>query len=164
LATFFAIVVGFGTLANTQTLTIGSISAVPGQTPTIPAPQSTSVVLLECCRYYTKSFSLPTVPAQSAGNADAVWFPSTVTGAAGGICQQVNLPTTMAKTTPVYTFYNPQAANAFVWNYSTMASFTATALQQAGNRSFAINFTSDAGCAVGNVLGFHFTADARLGF
>ena len=162
-ATYFAIVVGTGTLSNTKTLTIQSISCVPGQIPTIPAPKSQPQTLLECCRYYTKSFSLGTAPAQNSGNEDACWFPSTVGNNGQGVCPQIPLPTTMVKATPSYTFYNPQANNAFVWNYNTMASFAATSLQQAGNRSFAINFTADATCQVGHVLGFHFSADARLG-
>ena len=55
-ATFFAIVVGFGTIATTAGMQIISVSLCSGQVPTIPAPQTIDQVLRECQYYYEQSY------------------------------------------------------------------------------------------------------------
>ncbi len=67
-ATFMAIVVGFASIPITNTVTIQSISLVPGNIPTQPAPQTADEVLRECQYYYEKSYE----PAVLAGASSAI--------------------------------------------------------------------------------------------
>ena len=64
-ATFFAIVVGTGSIAAAGTIEFGSVSLVPGDIPTIPAPQTPDEVLRETSYYFETSYS----PANSIGAA-----------------------------------------------------------------------------------------------
>jgi hypothetical protein len=61
----FAIVVSFTTTTIGQGVTVNSISLVPGDIPTRPAPQTADEVLRECQYYYEKSY-LPGVYAGAA--------------------------------------------------------------------------------------------------
>lgn len=59
----FAIVVGFETLENTNSIVIQSCSLVPGYISTIPAPQTVNEVLNDCRRYWEMSY--PNYPVSS---------------------------------------------------------------------------------------------------
>ncbi len=65
---YFAIVVGCNTVLSGNAIEFRSISLVPGQIPTISAPQTQDEVLRECQRYYETTF-LPgaTVPSAVTG-------------------------------------------------------------------------------------------------
>lgn len=52
----FAIVIGTNVVTDEHSIVIDSISLVPGQIPTIPAPQSIDEVLRECQYYWESSF------------------------------------------------------------------------------------------------------------
>jgi hypothetical protein len=56
-ATFGAIVVGFAPITVGNSVTINSVSLVPGKIATRPAPQTFDEVLRECERYYEKSYA-----------------------------------------------------------------------------------------------------------
>lgn len=64
-AKFFAIVVGTGAMAQNVVLSINSISCVPGDIPTIPAPQAIDEVLRECQYYYEKTYAPATPPGNN---------------------------------------------------------------------------------------------------
>lgn len=55
-ATFFAIVVGTSSIASAKAIGFNSISLVPGQVATIPAPQTLDEVLRECQYYYETTY------------------------------------------------------------------------------------------------------------
>jgi len=57
LATFFAIVVGFAELPINQSIQFNSISLVPGNIPTRPAPQTPDEVHRECEYYFEASYN-----------------------------------------------------------------------------------------------------------
>jgi hypothetical protein len=59
----FAIVVTFAVPTTGTQVVINSISCVPGDIATPPAPQTASEVLRECQYYYEKSYALNVVPA-----------------------------------------------------------------------------------------------------
>jgi hypothetical protein len=86
-ATFFAIVVGSGVLNAGQTVNFDSISLVPGDIPTRPAPETGSIAQQRCMHYYEMSFEPGTVPAtgilvgvnsfaQANGAASTIYAPS----------------------------------------------------------------------------------------
>jgi len=65
---YFAIVVGTNTVLAGNAVEFRSISLVPGQIPTIPAPQTQDEVLRECQRYYETTFLKgATVPSAVTG-------------------------------------------------------------------------------------------------
>lgn len=67
-ATYFAIVVGTASISNGTTLTFNSISVVPGDIPTKPAPQTLDQVIQECQYYYEKSYPVNIVPGTASTN------------------------------------------------------------------------------------------------
>ncbi len=73
-STLFAMVVTFSwpAGATTTNINVNSISLVPGDIPTRPAPQTTDQVLRECQYYYEKSYDIGTLPV--AANAPGPLF------------------------------------------------------------------------------------------
>lgn len=61
-ATFFAIVIGFASVANMNSISLYSVNCCPGYVATIPAPQTLDEVLAECQFYYEKSYSTQVLP------------------------------------------------------------------------------------------------------
>ena len=80
-ATYFAIVVGTTAITNAQTINFNSISLVPGDVPTIPAPKSVNEVIRDCQRYYEKSYAFQTMPGTTTQNNMCL--------ALQNVCQQV---------------------------------------------------------------------------
>jgi hypothetical protein len=164
-ATFFAIVVGFGAMINTNTVDINSISLVPGMIPTIPAPQSADEVARECERYYNMSFPLGTLPQSALGaNSGDIAFINNKLLAGGvlGSSHSILFASIMRKS-PTVTLYNPNAAGAQAYNYITGASTTNTIAYNVTTKQFAVTYNADAGAVIGDHMGIHWTADARLG-
>lgn len=165
-ATFFAIVVGTGTLQSGNYLGVASVSLVPGDIPTIPAPQTTDEVLRECQRYYYSSFLSGVAPVQNAGTNTGEFYALATAGGNALNSFSVRFPTPMRKT-PVNPpiFYNPVAANAFIRDFDAGADFFTTALKAntLTANGFIVNGTSPFATVNGNDIGVHFTADARLG-
>ena len=160
---FIAIVIGFGTLTGGNSIEIDSVSLVPGNVPTIPGSQKYSTVISECQHYYSMSFPNGTVPAQNLGTGTGeLIFPATVAGANKNVSQSVWLPSVM-RTTPNMMGYSPGAATTQVYDETASAACTMTGLTNNTNRGFFVSTTANAGTSVGNSLGLHWTADARLG-
>lgn len=65
-ATYFAIVVGTSSMTSSATLTINSISLVPGDIATPPAPKTWDETLRECEFYYEKSYDNDVIPGDSS--------------------------------------------------------------------------------------------------
>lgn len=55
-ANFVAIVVGFAEFNSADTITINSVSLVPGEIPCRPAPKTADEVIMQCRRFYEKSY------------------------------------------------------------------------------------------------------------
>lgn len=164
-ATYFAIVVGFAEMDAAESIDVESISLTPGSIPTRPAAQTESQALLDCQRYYWKTFEPGTAPAQNVG-ADTGEFRYTVTiaGSSNNYAPSIYLPSIM-RIEPTVTFYNPQAANALARNLdaagdASATDFTNGTLTQ-NNLSFRV--AGQAGWTVGQRLGVHLVADSRLG-
>ena len=119
--------------------------------------------VLRCQRFFQKSFPYAVTPAQNtANNLGAFQHTVTTAGAAASYSGVLSFSPTMHRT-PTMTFYNPNAANAFTWNYNTTTSGTATAASGITNEKFlALQTTGVAGWAVGQLLAIHWTADSEL--
>jgi hypothetical protein len=150
--------------ANTQTSAILANSAAtfqvsgvylePGATCTPYPATRYNQELLRCKRYYCKTFSPGTKPAQSAGVNDSH---TQVSQAANGFGTAWWFPVEM-RAAPTVTTYNPSAANANWRDTSNNADRTVN-LGTPGNRNVNIVATTGAAAATNKI---HATADARL--
>lgn len=161
--TFMAVVVGFGVLTAGNSIEIDSVSLVPGDIPTIPGVQKAQAVLSECQYYYSKSFPSTVVPIQNLGeNTGELIFIAARAGATGLASQSVFFPVEM-RATPIMTGYSPEFANAQCYDESAPGVCTNTIFSYSSTKSFAIQCSGNAGTIIGNSIGLHWTADARLG-
>lgn len=161
-ATFFAIVVGFAQLPIGQTIDFNSISLVPGDIPTRPAVKTLDQHYLDCSYYYSKSFEFGVVPATAAGagNSNSYTISATTTGAD-------NAPSTYYPVqmigVPTITIYNPVNNNNQIYDTTLGADCNTTHIAQNDARVFTAACARNGGSSNGDVLNFHWTADARLG-
>lgn len=160
----FCIVVTFQCPTSGSVIVVNSISAVPGDIPTRPAPMTLNDTILECQYYYQKSFFTTTVPVQNAGaNTGESHAPQTTAAATSGLGPVIRYPEQM-RAAPTIILYNPAATNAQIRNFGTGTDFTLSTVSGAGNvNGFVTTGTSPGGSALGNDIGIHWTADARLG-
>lgn len=161
-ATFFAIVVGTGDIASAGTVSIESISLVPGDMPTRPAAQSVEQVQHACEYYFEKSFETQTVPATGVITAYNV-LQQVVPASTGCTTPQVSFKTRKRTSAYGLTIYNPVSANNEIRNFSTGSDFSATASASPGTWGFHLTATSPGGSGVGQTCGYHWAVDARLG-
>jgi hypothetical protein len=162
-ATFFAIVVGFAQLGAAGTIDFNSISLVPGDIPTEPAPKLDSEIILDCVRYYQKTFAPATIPAQNVGvgTGESTWV-----GANMGAFDQRSasiLFTIPMNSIPAITFFNPAAANGQVRDETVNLDCSATTAVNISSREFSVLCTGNAGTNIADFMGVHWTADSRLG-
>lgn len=111
-ANFFAIVVGFASIPAGQSVTINSISLVPGDIPTIPAPQTQDEVTRECQRYFWRTYSPGTQAGTTVWSSGWLWTKA----ALYQLSQQMpsialTYPSTM-RTAPAIIFYSPSSGVA----------------------------------------------------
>lgn len=184
-ATFFAIVLGTASIASSNTITLTSISLVPGDIPTRPAPQSTDEVLRECQYYYEKSYSNLILPGALTLQGSLVAFQRAITS--GGV-NSLLLPdsfgfifnTRKCTTVPTIIIYDP--------NNGALATVFATVLSngsivgqsdaslsnwaQSDLNAKSVNYlpstasTLTSGLGITNPTGYiqyHYVVDARLG-
>jgi hypothetical protein len=159
-ATYFAIVIGTGVLTAANALVVQSISCVPGQIATPPAPMSFAASLLGCQRYYYKTFATATAPATRIGTNYLQWVSSV---AGGGVANSPSfeLPTEM-RAAPTFTGYNPINNNAQAYDFGTTSDCNTTNVA-GGTKNIIMFTTTPGGSASGHALGIQVTADARLG-
>ena len=83
-ATYFAIVVGFDALANTDWINLDWVTLNAGDIATPPAPQTPDEVLRECQRYYEMSYASAAVVDTALQQTNALTFPQNSTQVSGG--------------------------------------------------------------------------------
>lgn len=162
-ATYFAIVVGLEEMDAADVVTFNSISLCAGDIPTRPAPQTSDQVFDQCQKFYWSTFSPGTTPAQNAGSdTGEIKWPATRVG--GSNIVTVKHPVLMADV-PTITTYNPLAAASTVRDFNNNANIPAST-SNITQKSFLLNADDNPGAAiaaVGDLLGVHISADARLG-
>jgi hypothetical protein len=121
-----------------------------------------AVQLVNCQRYYQKSFNLGTAPAQNAGLVGAVTFGQIVAASTAMAAGPIQLRPTMRATPTTITFYNPSAANAQARNITVPSDFTVTAAVNSGETGFGFTATAPAATAAGNQCAVHYTVDAEI--
>ena len=164
-ANFFAIVVGFGAMNSGDTISINSVSIVPGDIPTRPAPQGEATVLNECRTYYNMSFNLGVVPAQNVGLGK---------GEFASICPAIEVTQpfypfilvflqTNMRVAPTVTTYSPLYADSNFYNLVTSAPLPSTSTSYVSQNSFTLGRTAAGSGTTGDLTVINWTADARLG-
>ncbi len=163
-AHFFAIVVGIvNPVSSTEGVIFDSISLVPGDIPTVPAPQTPDEVLRECQRYYRSSFPIGTAPATEVGaNTGCLNFPATTTTTGNQFSQTVFYGSQM-RVSPSITFYNPVHNNAQAYDVTVTGDCSMTASFNNNANGFCVSCNGNASTAIGDALQVHYSADARLG-
>lgn len=164
--TWFAIVVGTASIPDTKLLSINSVSLVPGDVQTIPAPQTVDEVLRECQYYYRKSFETSTLPVGAAGQYTGEWvsFLADIANRPGAWGPTIKFDYSM-RVVPSVTLYNPIINNNQIRNYTTNKDWSLSVA--------TINLTTKGFIASGTVpnipsepfdnIAVHWVADARLG-
>lgn len=151
-----------GTAGATDYFEITGVKLVPGDYCGDQIFASFQDELRRCQHHYVKTFPYATAPAQNAGRAGSVESTLTTAGAvAAQLAGQTRFPTSMFSS-PTLTYFNPSAANAFARNFTLSTDSTALATAQSSADAFTVTATGLAAWAVGNAVGFHFTAEAEL--
>lgn len=160
----FCIIVTFSYAAISTVIVVNSVSLVPGNIPTRPAPKTLNDTILECQFYYQKSFLYGVTPAQNVGNTSGESYGVQVSGsgASGAFGPIVRFPTTMINT-PVVDLYNPAAANAQIRDTATGTDWSTSAASNETPQGFVATGSTPGGSSSGNGSSVHWTADARLG-
>jgi len=114
-----------------------------------------------CQRYFQKSFTQSTLPAQNAGGLTGEFAVGGVVAGALTTFGFITFPVTM-RTTPTVTFFNPSAANAQVRDQTNTLDCSATAANPAYDRGIRLTFTGNAGSTAGACFAVHYTAAAEL--
>ena len=149
------------TQAQNVTFDIGKVQLEVGTFATAFAPRPFGMEVSLCQRFYEKSFPQATAPAQNAGLTGSYTFGQV----AGASVNQAGTPVTFKvtkRTTPIVTFFNPQAANSQIRGTTVALDWTGTAASNVGDTGFGFSGTSPAGSSPGIFNAFHWTADARL--
>lgn len=185
LATYFAIVIGFTALANNDYIELNSVSLVPGNIPTIPAPQTVDEALNECQRFYEKSYQSSQLPA-TITDINALMIPQQARQPVGGntayignsfyvecnIAKRVNNPDVK-----IYASNSGTADSVSVYMNAAATSYTDVGIARwtltTGNKyqNFLLNNVAltpsvlavDANTAASASINFHYVVDARLG-
>lgn len=144
-------VAGFGMWPGTE-------APLAARSPLIMRPYDQELIL--CQRYLRKSFPRATAIAQNAGIAGAITIKNPI--ALGDPSVIVYFSPTM-RATPTITTYNPSAANAN-WRDITAGSDVTVSVDPGGvlNDSSLLLATTGTVTTLGDILGIHYKADARL--
>jgi len=117
---YMAIVVGTASMADTHTISFQSVSLVPGDIPTIPAPQTVDDVIRECQYYYEKSYDNGTTPGAFPNGVGSIQKPQTALIVSGGSSPgtylypqdfQLSFNSIKINTSPIVTFYSTETGN-----------------------------------------------------
>lgn len=147
---------------STDVLNIARVKLEPGAGATDFVGRDPGEEFRKISRFYQKSFLQATAPAQSAGNTAAILHIAAIAGAVAARTGSVLFSGGRMHTTPAITLYNPGAANAEARDLQAVADCSATAAVSISDTGFAVNYTGNAGTALGNRIAFHYVADARL--
>lgn len=141
---------------------ISNVKLEVGDIGTAFEPQQPAALYGACQRQYYKSFALATAPAQNVGTGTGEFCASA--SKAGAVSQLVGTVPfgTMMRKAPTVTTFNPAAANAQVRDETAGADCASVVIDNVTQNGCRISCTGASSTAVGNVLGVHLVADARL--
>lgn len=148
--------------AQNATLDISNVMVNAGTTAEGFEYLPRDTIAAHCYRYYQKSFSLATAPAQNTEPITAHSLTQSVGASTVQAGNLIKLVTPMRTNTFTITLYNPSAANAEARNLTAGADCSATAASQAGTEKIVFTTTTPAGTSAGQRLLVHYTVDNSL--
>jgi hypothetical protein len=168
-ATYAAIVVGFGAVTTPNYIDFNSISLTAGFFPTIPAPKTLSQTVQDCEEYFSMSFPIGTIPADFKPQAGMSGGTQLNVMGSAQIPLFITYPVQMADV-PAITVYTPTNFTSSTGQIQNVTregagAFTSTAAVNNGNskNDFYVSGIPPTGSFPGDLVGIHWTADARLG-
>lgn len=148
---------------GTFTVDLAEVQLELGQEATYFERLELSEQVAWAARFFAKSFALATAPATNVGNGTGeMIFMAGKAGAAAEVSPRIFFPARMRGTPGTPTLYNPAAANAQVRDQTAAADCSAAAAANLSDSGFHVTATGNAGTAVGNTLGVHWSASAEL--
>ena len=144
----------------TNGVAIAEVSLTDGFEVQAWYPYPVELELERVQRYYHKTFNVDTLPATIVAIGAARGYVS-VAGAVAGQPLGIRYPVPM-RAAPVFTFFNPAAANAFTRNTVAVTDATATAGANIGDQGADITFTGIAAWTVAQAVSVQYTADAEI--
>lgn len=154
-------------LAINDAICIGEVGLYLGQETRIWAPSNDMIELLQCQRYFSKSFPLSVTPAASVALATGGYGDIGMIGKAAATALagfiNVRFPVRMRTTPTTVTLYTPVTTGAQMYRFTNTATVqTATAVVQKFDYGFLASCTGDAAGIIGDQVCLHWTADAEL--
>lgn len=146
---------------TTDNISLTEVMVTQGTEIVDYTPFPAAIELARCQRFFSKSFSIATVPAQNLGvTTGNIKWTAGVAGAVAGTWGRAQFPVEMWKA-PAVTLYNPAAANAQVRQIGATAGDCATSsAAQITTQSTDFTTTPGASAVVGTILGVHYSAEA----
>ena len=118
--------------------------------------------LARCQRYYQKSFLYGTAPAQNVGfSTGEEYIIANKAGAVSQSSHRIRFRSPM-RSSPTLTAYNPAAANTLFRDTVVPADTASSGLNAGSSEGFYPIHGGHASTVVGNLVAFHWTADAEL--
>jgi hypothetical protein len=159
-----------GAAATSDTMQVTGLSMVAGNTP-VPQEMSPYFQMpfdeayLLCQRFFEKSFNYATPCATNAGvDIGEHMFVSRV-GASGAVDSgKVSFATRkrLGDANLAITIFNPSAANAQIRDTTGGFDCSASTIASKSETGFRVSATVNASTTAGNILRFHWMADARI--
>lgn len=146
-----------GTAGSDDSITLDAFCLVPGSIPQSFTNIPFRECLLQCKRFYQKSFPYGVAPAQNAGLPGAI---AVVSQAAAAIGFYVNFEAVEMSATASFTSYNPSAATANWLNTSVSVSVTAAFDSSAASAKGVL--LNGGTTSAGVTYMIHYSADAGL--
>lgn len=156
-----------GVASVTDYMQVTGVSLIPGAEPVSSAMSPAYVLpfdmVLELCqRYYEKSFDYATIPAQNVGNDTGEWnWVAVSAGATTNRSPRLSYKV-RKRAAATLTYFNPAAANANVRDETVAADCGAVTQSSNTEAGVRVQTVGAVGTVVGDNLGIHWVADARL--
>lgn len=150
------------TTAQNATLDLARLQLEPGNSASVFEYLPRETQLSRCRRYYQKSFSLTTAPAQATEPATAISITQAVAASTAQRGNQIDLAVPMRVFGYTVTLFNPASANAEARNNTVGADCSSTSSAITGDGKFTVTTITPGGSAAGNTLAIHYTAEAAL--
>jgi hypothetical protein len=150
-----------GIAANTDRFYLQFVQVEEGAAATPFEIRSRAEELALCQRYYFKTFSQGTAPANGAGTTGALTYRATLSGI-NVVSERAHAANTLRSAIYAFQAYNPVSGNSKWYNNSLATDSGASSFEVAGENWIALRNTQLAGDLAGHLLSIHYTIDAEL--
>lgn len=118
--------------------------------------------LIQCQRYYEKSFDIGTAPAQASTTTGQATLIAGKAGTGTQYSAYIGYKSQKRDIPSTVTFYNPTNANAQARDYTAGGDCSSTALYVSGTSGFTLQAAGNAATTVGNLIAVQWSSTAEL--